>query len=427
MFPSRQHDVAWRIKKDGIDVMQIDVLKRADWLDEERVIGYSRMFAFLYLAMAVGWIALSPNLIDPNGKPIGTDFMNVWAAGRLVLDGDPGAAYDYGRHYEVQARALPYADGQATPYFGWHYPPYFLLAAAVLASIPYGWALAAWMAATLPVYAAAVKAILPHRRWLLITLAFPAVFVNLAHGQNGFLSAGLLGLGMLWLERRPIVAGVFFGLLAYKPQLGALLPLALLVDRRWAAFVAAAATVLLLSLVSYALLGGEAWRAFFASLELTRTYVLEQGPTGWEKLQSTFAAMRMLGAGVSASYAVHGLISVVAGAAVLWIWHRPVAMPLKGAALATGCLLVTPYVLDYDLMLLALPIAWLAAEGLRTQFLNWEKLLLLVAWLLPLISRGIATLGLPIAPFVLLLLLGLIAKRAALRDASRHGVYAQPI
>ena len=405
--------------------MQVDVVKRAAWLDEERIIGYARIFACLYLAMAVVWIALSPNLIDPNGKPIGTDFMNVWSAGRLVLDGEPGAAYDYGRHYDVQARALPYAEGQEAPYFGWHYPPHFLLAAAILALLPYGWALAAWMAATLPVYVVAVKAIVSHRQWLLLALAFPAVFVNLAHGQNGFLSAGLFGLGMLALERRPIAAGIFFGLLAYKPQLGVLLPLALLVDHRWVAFLAAAATVLILSGLSYAVLGAEAWHAFVGSFELTRTYVLEQGPTGWQKLQSTFAAMRMLGAGVDVSYAVHTLVSLPVAAAVLWIWHRPVGMPLKGAALATGCLLVTPYVLDYDLMLLALPLAWLSVEGVRTQFLNWEKIALLTAWLLPLISRGIGTTGVPIAPVVLLLLLCVIVRRAASVDLSGSRVAAQ--
>ena len=73
-------------------------------------------------------------------------------------------------------------------------------------------------------------------------------------------------------------------------------------------------------------------------------------------------------------------------------------MPLKRAALATGTLLVTPYVIDYDLTLLALPIAWLAVEGVRTQFLNWEKIALFAVCLLPIVSREIGALGLPIAP-----------------------------
>lgn len=406
--------------------MKSDFLARAPWLDEERVTGYAWIFVSLYAAITVLWIALSPHLIDPNGKPIGTDFMNVWAAGKLALAGDPGAAYDYARHYAVQAAALPYAEGRRATYFGWHYPPFFMLVAALLALLPYGAALGAWMALTLPPYLAAIRAIVPHRRWLLFALAFPAVFVNLGHGQNGFLSAGLLGLGLLSLERRPVLAGLFFGFLTYKPQMGFLLPLVLIVDRQWIAFAAAAATALAMSAISYLVLGAESWHAFFGSLELTRTYILEQGATGWEKLQSPFAAMRMLGAGIQIAYAVHVAIALCVSAIVLWVWRSPVGIPLKGAALATGTLLVTPYVLDYDLMLLALPLAWLAVEGLRTQFLNWEKLTLFIVWLLPLLSREIGTLGLPIAPIALLVLLGFILRRARGSLVTGQTIAAQP-
>lgn len=406
--------------------MQSDFLVRAPWLDEERVTGYAWIFVSLYAAISVLWIALSPQLIDPFGKPIGTDFMNVWAAGKLALEGQPGAAYDYARHYAVQAQALDYAEGQEATYFGWHYPPSFMLVAALLALFPYGAALAAWMALTLPPYLAAIRAIVPHRRWLLFALAFPAVFVNLGHGQNGFLSTGLLGLGLLSLERRPVLAGFFFGLLTYKPQMGFLLPLVLIVDRQWIAFLSAAATAIAMSLLSYLMLGADAWHGFFGSFELTRTYILEQGSTGWEKIQSPFSAMRMLGASIQTAYAVHFAIALCVGAVVLWIWRSPVGIPLKGAALATGTLLVTPYLLDYDLMLLALPLAWLTVEGLRTQFLNWEKITLFIVWLLPLISREIGALGLPIAPIVLLVLLSFILRRMRESLVSRQDIAAQP-
>jgi len=406
--------------------MTFEFLKRAEWLDEDRVHGYSCIFLGLYLVVTVAWLALSPTMIDPNGKPIGPDFMNVWSAGKLALAGEPEAAFDYGRHYEVQRAALPYGVGQEAPYFGWPYPPHFLLAAALLALLPYGAALAAWMAVTLPVYLAAIRAILPYRNWSLLALAFPAVFVNFSHGQNGFLSTGLLGLGLLSLERRPILAGVFFGLLTYKPQLGVLLPLVLLVDRRWTTFISATATAVAAALVSYAVFGAETWQAFFGSFELTRTYVLEEGPTGWQKLQSAFAAMRMLGAGIETAYAVQAAVSLFVAGAVLWIWRRPVGIPLKGAALATGSLLVTPYVLDYDLMLLALPLAWLTVDGLRTQFLNWERITLFIVWLLPLLSREIGMLGVPIAPAALLLLLILILRRATASEVSSGHVSAQP-
>lgn len=407
--------------------MSSEFLRCASWLDEDRVTGYARIFAGLYLAMAVVWIVMSPNLIDPNGKPLGTDFMNVWAAGKLALMGEPGAAYDYARHYEVQAQALPYAEGQEATYFGWHYPPHFLLAAAVLALLPYGAALAAWMLVTLPVYLAAIRGIVPYRHWLLFALAFPAVFVNLGHGQNGFLSVGLLGLGLLSLERRPIVAGIFFGLLTYKPQLGVLLPLALLAGRHWQAFLAATVTTVVTALLTYAVFGIEVWQAFLGSFELTRTYVLEQGPTGWQKLQSPFAAVRMYGASIETAYAVQGVVALGVAAAVLWIWLRPVGIALKGAALATGSLLVTPYVLDYDLMLLALPLAWLTVEGLRTRFLDWEKMALFVVWLLPLVSREVGTIGLPIGPVVLLVLLSFIVRRAVAGELADQSVAPQPV
>jgi hypothetical protein len=392
--------------------MQIEFLARAPWLDEARVTGYARIFACLFFLATVVWIALSPGLVDPNGKPLGTDFMTVWSAGTLALAGEPAAAYDYARHFEVQRQALTWHEGQDVPYFGWHYPPFFMLVAALLALLPYGAALAVWTAATLPAYLAAIRAIFPYRRWLLFALAFPAVFVNLAHGQSGFLTAGLLGLGLVLLDKRPLVSGVLFGLLAYKPQLGLLLPLALIADRRWQAFIAAAVTTLTASLLSYVILGAETWRAFVSSVTLTRTFVLEQGAMGWEKMQSAFAAMRMLGAGVDTAYAVQAVVSLSVAGAVVWIWRRPVALPLKGAALVTGTLLATPYVFDYDFTLLALPIAWLAVDGLRSGFRDWEKIGLFAAWLLPMVSRGIGSLGVPIAPVVLLLFLALILQRS---------------
>jgi len=296
----------------------------------------------------------------------------------------------------------------------------------VLGLLPYGGALATWTAATLPLYLAAVRAIVPHRRWLLFALAFPAVFVNLAHGQSGFLTAGLLGLGLLQLETRPLLAGVLFGLLAYKPQLGVLLPLALIADRRFLAFASAALTTVTASVVSYLVLGEETWRAFFSSVRVTRTVVLEQGAMGWEKMQTTFAALRMFGAGIETAYAAQALVSLGVAVVVVWIWRRPVAMPLKSAALVTGSLLATPYVFDYDFTLLALPIAWLTVEGLRTRFLDWEKITLFAMCILPIASRGIGTLGLPIGPIALLLFFAVIARRALAHEASSDSVAALP-
>ena len=155
------------------------------------------------------------------------------------------------------------------------------------------------MALTLPPYLAAIRAIVPASPVApLRARVSRRVCVNLGHGQNEFSSAGLLGLGLLSLERRPVLAGFFFGLLTYKPQMGFLLPLVLIADRQWIAFLTAAATALAMSLLSYLILGAKSWHAFFGSFELTRGYVLEQGATGRKSLQSPFSAMRMLGASI---------------------------------------------------------------------------------------------------------------------------------
>jgi len=37
-------------------------------------------------------------LTDPQGAPIANDFVNVFAAGKLTLDGDAAGAYDWPLH-----------------------------------------------------------------------------------------------------------------------------------------------------------------------------------------------------------------------------------------------------------------------------------------------------------------------------------------
>ena len=133
--------------------------------------------------------------------------------------------------------------GREVPFYGWHYPPFFFAVAVLVAALPYAWGLAIWLAASLAAYLAAMRAILPRPETLLIAAAFPAVFVNIGHGQNGFLTAALLGGALHLLDRRPWLAGVLIGCLAYKPQFGVLIPLALLAGGRWSTIAAAVATV----------------------------------------------------------------------------------------------------------------------------------------------------------------------------------------
>jgi alpha-1,2-mannosyltransferase len=397
----------------------IRALQNGEWLTRER----AQLWAFgLLAASVIGILFLlltSDGLNDYQGRPLGTDFSNVYAAGTYVLEGRPEAPFDWEAQYAREQAIF----GQATPFYGWHYPPFFLFIAAALAWMPYLVALAVWQGVTLLLYLGALREIfrssLPTKAevrdplWIVIALAFPAVFVNFGHGHNGFLTAALLGTALPVLDRRPLLAGVLFGLIAYKPQFGVLIPLVLMATGRWRAFAAAAATVAVLVLTTLIAFGPDVWRAFFASTTLTRVEVLEQGGTGWHKIQSVFSAVRMWSGSVPLAYAAQASVTVTLGAAVIWIWRSAATYPLKAAALCIASILATPYSLDYDLLALAPAIAFLAAEGITRGFAPYEKSALAFLWLVPAFTRSVAEyLFVPIGLFAMLAMFALLLRRA---------------
>lgn len=390
-------------------------LRRGDWLTGERLRNYPLILIVAYV-VAIAWmIATSHGGVDYKGRPLGTDFSDVWTAGRLALSGDALSAYDPRAHYAAQQAAFHKAD---IPYYGWHYPPFFLLLAGALASLPYLAALAVWQGATLPLYLATIRSILPRKAALLLAAAFPAVFINLTHGHNGFLSVALLGGGLVILRRRPVLAGVLFGLVAYKPQFGLFLPLALALGGHWKAFVSAGVTVLALTGLTIGLFGVEIWQAFAANTDFTKTVVLEAGGTGFWKIQSVFAAVRLWGGSAPVAYAAQGAATLAAGAALALLWRSKADFRLKAAGLMTACLLATPYSLDYDLMLLAPAVAFVVAVALEKGWRPFEASLLAFVFAAPILTRPLAEYALvPLGLIATTTLYGLILARAFPRAA----------
>jgi alpha-1,2-mannosyltransferase len=402
-----------------------EILQSGDWLTRERV---RLVAAALLIASAAGFLFLVVTAhggVDLQGRPLGTDFSNVYAAGSYVLGGNTDAAFDPVQQFAREQAIF----GAATQFYGWHYPPYFLFVAAPLALLPYGLALAVWQTVTLGLYLLAIGGIVSSFRsprggspqstepasgmtaeWLLLALAFPAVLINIGHGQNGFLTAALLGGALVALDRRPLFAGILFGLLVYKPQYGLLLPLVLAASGRWKCFAAAAATVALLTLATTLAFGASVWQAFLDSTHFTRTVVLEQGNTGWYKIQSVFAWARMWGAPIPLAYLLQGVTAVALAGALVRLWRSAAPYPLQAAALCLATILATPYSFDYDMMVLAPAIAFVAVDGFDRGFRPWEKTILAAVWLMPLFARSVAhltlvPLGVPamLAMFVLIL------------------------
>ena len=320
--------------------------------------------------------------LDRLARPLGTDFSSFWTAGRMALEGNAALAYDWTAHSAMQKRTHG-----IEMFFPWSYPPSFLLVAAAFAALPYASALFVWQGVSMLAALAAFRAIIPAPRAILFALAFPAVLVCAGHGQTGFLTAALIGGGVLLLPRYDIWAGVCFGLLAYKPQFGLLIPFVLLAGGYWRAIASATVTVLATVAITTALWGWPVWQAFFDSIQMTQKLVFETGNTGFEKFQSIFAWVGLWGGPLKLSYGLQGIVTLFVLAATVWIWWSPVSHRLKGAALLTGVLLSSPYVLDYDLPVFGLALAFFVAHGMEKGFGHWEKTAIAAAWIMPIATR----------------------------------------
>jgi len=362
--------------------------------------------AVAYVVFLAASLANGVWLVDSEGKGIPADFVNVWAAGQLVLDGRPADAFDWVIHKTMEETALgrPFEK-----YFGWHYPPAFLFVAAALAMVPYPAALLIWMTLTLAAYAAVIRMIFADRIGILFACAFPAVLWNFSAGQNGFLSAALLGAALGLMEKRPLLAGVFLGLLSYKPQFGILFPLVLAVSGYWRTFASAAVTATLLSALSWLAFGRETWEAFFEYLPLTSELVLSGGLAGFQKLQTVFGVVRWFGGGESSAWTAQVSVALTATIAVLLIWRARIAYETKAAALACAALIATPYLYVYDLVALAVPMAFVARMGLRDGFLPYEIAILALASAFVLV---VPVVNFPTGLMAILLVWSLICRRA---------------
>jgi hypothetical protein len=256
---------------------------------------------------------------------------------------------------------------------------------------------------------------------LLATLFFaPATFVNFDIGQNGFLSGALLVGGLRLLGAQPILAGILFGLLSYKPQLGLLIPFALIAAREWRAFFAAAATIAVLFGMSLLLFGIEPWKAYFDIIMPHQRAVLESDLMflgtkllGTGMRPSVFTATRILGASVPIAYGIAAFSALLSVLAVAYAFRRTRRADLRNPALLTAIFLTSPYIYAYDMTLFAAGLIGTAA-ALGPKPKAYELILLAMAWLLPAFVLPLNVKGIPICPLVfagvLALQLNLIAR-----------------
>ncbi|HEX7776476.1 MAG TPA: glycosyltransferase family 87 protein [Parvibaculum sp.] len=377
--------------------------------DAERMRVYPRILVALYTAVAIGIFLWSKNGLDAWGKPLGYDFITFWSASYLSLKGQAAAAFDAKQIFLAQRAATP---GETI--FLWHYPPTFQLLGAPLSLLPYFASYLLFIGATLTAFVATTRRLLddPQAVWLL--LASPAVYICVLHGQNSFLSAALFAGAILLIDRRPVLAGVCLGFLAYKPQLGLLLPLALAISGQWRVFFSTAATALVFAGVSTLVFGVDLWFVFFKDGAVVRQ-ILENGFLPWEKIPSAFIFLRLLGVPQTIAYGAQILTALSVTGIVAVVWRTFGATRLSFAVLITATMLVPPYIFDYEFAILMVPLAIVASDMIARGATRPEKTALLVLYIIPIqIAPVAAAIHLQIGFLALLATLWLAVHRAYL-------------
>ncbi|MEJ1159596.1 glycosyltransferase family 87 protein [Prosthecomicrobium sp. N25] len=360
-----------------------------------------RVFAADWLAwLAAGTLALFaivyvPSVAKVNAPTssdvVGHDYMSFYAAGRLVLAGTPEKAYDRAAHVAMQreaAREAKGGDGFADAYY-FAYPPTYLTVVTPFAALPYMPAFYTWMLVTGALYVFAVWRILPGWRTVLLAIAAPGALCTFIFGQNAFLTAGLMGLALWSLDRRPLVAGFLIGLLCFKPQLGLVFPVILVATGRWRAVAGAALGVAASVAVSLALHGPETWQAVLAASGGNKDTLLENSKVGFGKIVTVFSALRWFGVPVLQAYAMQALAALTAAILVVRLWRSGAALEVKAAGALAATFLMTPFALPYDLMAEMPAVAFLVAHARRVGFARGET------WVLGLVvlSPAVATLA----------------------------------
>jgi hypothetical protein len=278
------------------------------------------------------------------------DFASFWAAGRLAMQGAPSLAYDIAVHRSVEMSVAHMGGLMPFPY-----PPPFLFVVAAIAFHPFWLAYLAWISVTAALYFAAAVQLTPAR----YVFSHPAAVVNAIIGQNGLLTSAIFIFGLSLLATQPFVGGAVLGLLVMKPQLGVLLPVAFLASRQWRAIAGAAVSSLVLLALAGLVFGPDSYRAFFA---MSGKYAgfMELSRWKWSEFASVFAFFRFFGVPQPIALGLQG-IAALAAAVLTWrAWAAQAEH--RGAILAASTLLVPPYLLTYDSVLLIVPLAALLRD-----------------------------------------------------------------
>jgi Glycosyltransferase family 87 len=340
--------------------------------------------------------------IAPLSDVLFPDFLVFYAAARAFFAGKLALVYDHDAFTQYQ-NVLFLTDRLPRPaiFRPFFYPPTWLLMLLPFGLLGIASAYCAFMSLT----AAAATAVVGRRDWwgwLAIATSPAAVWVVLA-GQNTFFSIALFYGGFRLLDRAPAVAGILFGMLSYKPQIWVLVPLTLLAARQWRGLGWTIGTAFLLSLASIATFGFDVWLAFLDSLRQAGSPHLADDMFGqiYMHMTTLLAAARIVGLPLQVAGALQVGGAILAIVAVWCAFRRRGSNDARIAVLVAATFLISPYSLNYDLLLLMPAAVALFRQGLVQGFHSGERLIYAALWVIPTLCIVLNRMDLPVTPLVI--------------------------
>jgi alpha-1,2-mannosyltransferase len=367
---------------------------------EERYAKLTVAAAVFFVVLQISYIIFASLMpadrwIDNTNFVIGRDFLNTWMGGRSFFSGGPAAWFDLRVYNDTLRQML----GSSYPEVYWSYPPHMVLLVWPFGLMPYVLAYITWCVIGIALYLLVCSSAIPRDRLLFLAVA-PGVAVCVFFGQNGFYTAALLIGGLLSLDRRPVLAGVLFGILTIKPQLGLLLPVILLLERRWVTIASAIVTAAALVAATGMLFGWNVWIEFWQKVVPQQVWLTEtSNGLLFAMVGSLFYGARLIYLPLGVAWAIQYAAAALAFAAVTWTYWKRRDPALSLALFVTATFLVTPYILNYDMVVLGFVVALLRDRADNTAA---DHRLLIAVWSLPVTMMLAALVWIPLAPIVLI-------------------------
>lgn len=358
----------------------------------------------------------------PGHLPIYGDFFALWSYAKVIAAHPVVELYDFAA---LHARQVDLGMDPTYKY-PFPYPPTFIFLVWPLSLLQYEADYLIWTLGTLALFVWVIWKTCSRLPFCLLgVIVAPTTTATIFAGQSGFVTAALMTAGIRLAQSRPIVAGIFFGLVSYKPQLGLLVPIALAAAGLWTTFGSAFATIVMMAGATTLAFGWDIWPAWLSMLPAyadmfdNATILLRSRPT-------VLANLQQLGVSLPLARAVQALVAAVV-AVLVWRCFRREPGRLAAAALLVGTLVATPHAFCYDLPMVTAGMVLFIEDRLVTHatFTRSEIGVLVLAMVFPILML-LKEFTVPLSAVPLVLLFGAIVRRH-LCTATRMGSSGLPV